>query len=70
MKNFKCIVGLHKYKDIKTQITKGIAYGFAGAELPGYRIIQICELCGKKNYMKLNLMMPDKDLYNEHIWSN
>ena len=58
----------HKYEDKETQRTKNICFGFAGAEMPGYRIKQVCKKCGKIRYMKLNMMMPDKYLYMENIW--
>lgn len=63
-----CKLGIHKYKDIKTQISKGLYFGFSGCEAPGYRVTQRCERCGKINYMSLNLMMPNKYLYQESIW--
>jgi len=62
------MLGFHKYRDIKTQITKNILFGFGGVELPGYRLIQKCNRCGKINYMSLNLSMPNKYLYRENIW--
>lgn len=58
----------HRYKYIKTQITKGMLFGLAGCELPGYRVTEICEKCGKKRYTSLNLCMPNKYLYVESIW--
>lgn len=58
----------HKFKDIETQITKGICFGFAGAELPGMRIKRKCVKCGKIEYLNLNMMMPNKYLYEDSIW--
>ena len=60
----------HKYVDIKTQITKNVCFGFSGAELPGYRVLQRCKKCGKERYISLNLAMPDSMLYNESLWRN
>jgi hypothetical protein len=58
----------HRYVDIETQISKGICFGIGGCELPGYRVVQKCEKCGKIRYISLNMMMPNKYLYNENIW--
>jgi len=44
MKKIKCLLGFHKYEDIKTQVTKNMAFGFSGCEMPGYRIVQKCKL--------------------------
>jgi len=60
----------HKYEDIKTQITKRACFGFAGTEMPGYRVTQVCKKCGKVRYISLNLSMPDKYLYEEGMWRN
>jgi len=70
MKKIKCLFGFHKYKDIKTQITKNVTFGFNGCEMPGYRLIRECEDYSKINYVRLNLCMPEKYLYNEKIWRN
>jgi hypothetical protein len=59
----------HKYEDIKIQRTKSLNFGF-GSGLPGYRLIQKCKKCGKINYQKLNMAMPNKYLYDEKIWEN
>lgn len=64
----KCWLGIHKYKDIKTQITKNICFGTSGCELPGYRVTRKCERCGKIEYQSLNLNMSNKYLYQEFIW--
>lgn len=66
-KRLKCKLGFHKYKDIKTQIAKRMMFGF-GEGSPGYRVVQECEFCGEQRYIKLNLWMSDKYLYNESIW--
>lgn len=60
----------HKYEDVKTQITKRACFGFAGCELPGYRLIRKCKKCGKTNYMRLNMVMPKQYLYDESIWKD
>ena len=57
----------HKYKDVKTQISKGMCFGF-GEGSPGMRLIRQCTKCNKKKYIKLNLFMHDEFLYNEKIW--
>lgn len=58
----------HKYKEVKTQISKGLLFGVAGCEMPGYRVTEVCEKCGKKRYIRLNMSMPNKYLYDEKIW--
>ena len=58
----------HKYEDIKTEISKNICFGLAGAEMPGYRLTQQCKVCKKIRYISLNIAMPDKYLYDEKIW--
>lgn len=63
----RCKFGFHKYEDSEKSITKNMCFGLAGCELPGIRIKQVCE-CGAYRYLSLNLMMPDKYLYNENIW--
>jgi len=67
-KRFLCKIGFHKHKDVKTQRTKNIYFGFAGAELPGLRVVRECVYCGNISYMRLNLAMPNKYLYMEYIW--
>ena len=69
-KRFLCKIGWHKLEDIKTQRTKHIHFGFSGCELPGWRVVQKCKHCGEISYMRLNLMMPNKYLYQEEIWEN
>ncbi len=66
---FLCKIGIHKYKDIKTQITKGVGFGFAGCEAPGMRLVKECLCCNKIDYMNLNMSMPSKYLYDESIWA-
>ncbi len=68
LRKLLCGVGLHKSVDIETQRTKHICFGFAGAELPGYRLVRKCKFCGFVDYMKLNLAMPTKYLYEHSIW--
>lgn len=63
---FRCLVGLHKNKDIKTQRTKHICYGWA--EAPGLRVVKQCELCGNISYQSLNLAVPYRDLINDSLW--
>lgn len=67
VKKFLCWIGIHKWVDIKTQISKNICYGF-GTGSPGYRVTQECSRCGKRRFMKLNLATPDEDLYKEYLW--
>ena len=62
----RCLLGFHKNKDIKTQLSK-YSYGF-GDGLPGIRITMECELCGKISYQSLNLMVPRKDVLNDAVW--
>ena len=64
----KCLLGFHKNKDIKTQITKGICYGYGGGS-PGMRVAKKCALCDHISYQKLNLCVPYKDLINDKLWS-
>lgn len=61
-----CKLGFHKYEDVKTQMTKSICFGCAN--LPGWRVVQKCKHCPKISYMKLNISMPNKYLYQEEIW--
>jgi hypothetical protein len=68
IKNFLCKIGIHKYKDVETQITKNISYGFSGCELPGVRLKQICEKCNHVYYMKLNLFMSNEDVWNDNLY--
>lgn len=58
----------HNYEDVETQISKGMLFGFAGCEMPGYRLVQVCKKCGKRRYTSLNITMPMKYLYDERIW--
>lgn len=67
MKPFRCMLGVHKYVDEATQISKNICYG-DGIGSPGYRTIQKCILCGQTNVIKLNLCTPNEDLYNDRLW--
>jgi hypothetical protein len=62
----RCKLGIHKYEDLEMSLTKNIGYGWAGT--PGVRLKQRCIHCLKERYMKLNMCMPDKDLYNENLW--
>ena len=66
----RCKLGIHKYVDVEHQTTKNIAFGFTGAELPGWRLIQKCSVpwCNKRRVIKLNMKMPNKYLYMESIW--
>ncbi len=64
---FLCKIGIHKYKDKITQRTKNAYFGF-GQGLPGMRVKQECFFCGKQRYISLNLMMPNKLLYDEKLW--
>lgn len=64
----RCKLGFHKYEDKETSILKGIMFGFAGCEAPGMRVRQECKFCSAERYFKLNMMMPDKYLYEEHLW--
>ena len=68
-KKFLCKIGLHKYVDVKIQRTKHIYFGYAGCELPGLRVVRRCKYCDDVGYMRLNLCMPNKYLYQEEIWS-
>ena len=54
----------HKFEDKETQMTKNVYFGAC----PGIRIKQICKKCGKVNYVSLNIAMPNKYLYTEHLW--
>lgn len=65
-----CKLGFHKWEDVKIQRTKNACYGFAGAELPGMRMLQKCKNCPKERYFKLNLFMPDGDLHRKELWKN
>lgn len=67
-KRFWCRLDWHKWVDVKTQRTKHIYFGFAGCELPGFRVIQKCKHCDETRPMSLNLSMPAKYLYQEEIW--
>ena len=49
-------------------MTKNICFGFAGTEMPGMRVKQVCKKCGKVRYISLNITMPNKYLYREEIW--
>ena len=60
----------HHYIDVKTQTTRTRCYGFMGAEMPGLRLVQLCDKCGKKRFIKLNLMVPDHDMKLDHIWKD
>ena len=62
-----CKIGLHKFKDEKVQITKGICYGL-GEGTPGMRVVRRCSRCGKASYEKLNMAVPYKDLMNHKLW--
>ncbi len=66
---FRCRIGLHKYIDGEISRTKTACYGY-GYCLPGLRVGQVCMLCGKERYMKLNMMMPTSDLYREELWTS
>lgn len=65
--NFLCFIGLHKWIDIKIQISKNICYGIGMGE-PGYRVTQKCSRCKKRRFIKLNLFTSDEDLYKEYLW--
>jgi hypothetical protein len=69
IRKFLCFIGMHRWIDVKTQISKNICYGFDLGE-PGYRVIQKCSnnKCKKRRFIKLNLFTPDSDLYNDNIW--
>ena len=58
----------HRFKDKKIERTKNMYFGFGGCELPGLRVKQVCEKCEKPRYVRLNIMMPMKYLYEESIW--
>jgi len=51
----------------KNSYIKKVCYGF-GSGLPGYRLTHKCSICDKTRYIKLNLFVPDEDLYKEHLW--
>ncbi len=65
MIKFFCFIGFHKYEDEVTQITKNIMYDGS----PGMRVIKKCMECEYIDYQKLNLCIPDRDLYNHSLWS-
>jgi len=69
-KFLKQLFCFHVYKEIAFQRTKHTKYGFAGAELPGYRAIEKCQKCGKLRVTNLNPMTPTKDLYNNSLWED
>ena len=69
-KKFRCKIGLHKFEDVKTQRTINVAFGFAGCELPGWRVVQKCKYCGHIGYQNLTLFMPNRYLYQEEIWKD
>lgn len=58
----------HKYKDVKTQTTRGVAFGFGSGAPPGMRLVQECIKCGKIRHINLNLSMPERFLTVERIW--
>ena len=65
---FRCVIGFHKDKDIKMQITKNICYG-EGYGSPGMRVVKKCDLCDNISYQSLNLCVPYGDLINDKLWS-
>ncbi|MCK5611199.1 hypothetical protein KAR91_55520 [Candidatus Pacearchaeota archaeon] len=65
---FLCKIGFHKWHDDKYQHTKNMAFGFSGCEQRGRRLVRHCIHCDKVSYMRLNLAMPSKFLYDEAIW--
>jgi hypothetical protein len=62
----RCKLGLHKNKDIGTQRTRHVCYGWAN--LPGVRVVKQCEFCDNISYQSLNLATPYKDLINNRLW--
>ena len=67
MEKIRCRLGFHKNKDIKTQRTKNICYGWG--YLPGLRVVKKCELCDNISYQSLNLCVPYRDLINDKLWN-
>jgi len=65
-KRFLCKLGFHKYENIRLQVSKGIYFGHA----LGYRVTQKCKFCDDINYIRLNMCMPIKYLYEEWVWKN
>lgn len=64
--SFRCIMGFHKLKDIKEQMSK--CYYGDGCGVPGIRITRKCELCGYTDYQSLNICVPHRDIINDYIW--
>ncbi len=48
MKNYKCKLGLHRYKTIGTQYARNIVGGFSMVQL--MRVVKKCEICGKIHF--------------------
>jgi len=66
MKNMKCKIGLHEYKQIGQQIARGTISTFSGA--PIRRRVEKCERCGKMKYSGLEIGINYNDYTLNWDW--
>ena len=58
-----CNLGFHRFKIIEIQMSK-----FLYGDARGMRAMRKCTRCGFIDYIRLNILMPKKDLYDDSLY--
>lgn len=59
-----CKIGCHNWEFVDVETSEKVWF----ADSPAARLKEKCVNCGKIRYTRVNLSMPEKEVYNNRIW--